>query len=342
MLIRIDLYSAHGLDPHANCAVLSEQLDVTIGSIDLRDTVYRSRLERARTILADPHRRATYDRLLNDPTAIVDERTLDDLAGRPSTLQPRRPHLTKALGGAAVLLTLVVVVIVIVLVTTVGGGDDDKNTAAPAASPGASSGQAAFSPKLNSASFTSKWRDKKTREYVTPPQSIKVVGSLDVRKDVESIGYGPAEQSMPKIAKYADTESSFPRNPAISIAADADGDLRLSWGCETMYSPPDGATCGNYNMRVDISGAKPRVVSSAAERIGPYVESSDSQSANVEALSVSNPEVLPRSIMGTDKYTDAPTALVLGAVQPRTSSSTVYFLVPDSLKIYIGELHSTR
>lgn len=252
-----------------------------------------------------------------------------------------KPQFPKWLLIGAAAAAVVVIIVVVAVVASTGGGDDSDSPAETAGT-STSSAQSAFVPKLDSADFAARWRDKETGEYVTPPQSIKVVGSLDVSGEVESIGYGSIEQSMPKRANYAQTESSFPRNPAISIVADTDGDLRVAWGCETSYAEPEGANCQNYTLTVDVSESQPRVVKAAAERVGSYVEADDSTTTKVAAMSVSNPEQLPASIMGTDKTTGAPTALVLGAVQPEEDSATVYFVVPDALKIFIGELHSTR
>lgn len=249
-------------------------------------------------------------------------------------------------GGAA---AVVAVVVVVILVITMSGGSDDNDNVGGAAGAGATVGAdtgvasgTKFVPNLGNAEFADGWRDKKTNEIVTPPQRIKITDSLDLTDKVESIGYGANEQSLPKIAKNAATESSFPRNPAISILADADGDLRLFWSCETIYNDPAGANCHSYNMTVDISGAAPVVTDAAPTSPGPIDEAKTALTVDVQNMAVANTEELPASVLGTDKGTGATTALVLGAVQPRESSAKVYFLVADSLKLYVGELESSR
>ncbi|PZU04667.1 MAG: hypothetical protein DI630_00695 [Gordonia sp. (in: high G+C Gram-positive bacteria)] len=243
------------------------------------------------------------------------------------------------IGGAAAVVAIVVVVILVITVSG-GGGDDDGNTGTGGVGPISSSPAETFDPNLNMASFIDRKNSK--NEYVTPPQHITVTDSLDLKTEVEAIGYGPIEQSMPKIAKYADTDSSFPRQDT-NIAADDNGKLRMFWQCEMMYKTPAGADCSHrYNMTLDISGPTPRVIDSAPTAVGDYDAAPGAVRLNAQRVSVSNPQELPDSILGTDKLTGAPTVFVLNAVQPRESASTVYFVVPDSLKLYVGTLESSR
>lgn len=246
-------------------------------------------------------------------------------------------------GGAT---AVIAIILVLVLVISLNGGGDDSDSAVSEigakTSVSTSSKATTFVPNLLHASFRSGWQNKRTKEPVTPPQRITITDSLDLTKEVEAIGYGPIEQSMPKLGKVAETDSSFPRRPAIMILPDANGDLHLSWRCETMIEKPAGANCSSYNMTLDISSPVPVVTHSAPTSVGSFGGSSVSLTENESRMSVSNPEELPESPLGTDKATGGTTVLMLSAVQPRESAATVYFLVPDSLKLYVGELESSR
>lgn len=255
-----------------------------------------------------------------------------------------RPGVPRSviLGGAGAVVAVIVVVILVMSLS--GGGDENPNAGSEGAQSSTSSSAETpeFTPVLQEALFGDGWYDKATNKPVTPPQHITITDSVNLTADVESIGYGPIEQSMPKIAKHAETEASFPRNGPVKIDADKDGALRVYWSCETMYKKPEGADCSTtYNMTVDISGAEPRVVAKERDLVD-YTTSSTSTRVDARALAVSNPEKLPPSPLGTDKATGATTVLMLSAVQPNESRSKVYFLVPDSLDLYVGELESSR
>ncbi len=275
----------------------------------------------------------------------------DQPGARPGLPSPEPPYNPRPsvprsviLGGAAAVVAVIVVVILVVSLS--GGGDESPNGASDGAETSISSNTETprFAPVLSNAAFTrSGWYDKATQEPVAPPQRITITGSIDLRADVESIGYGPVEQSMPKIAKYADTDSSFPRNPAVTLLVDDKGSLRMFWSCETMYDKPVGANCGTpYNLTLDISGTEPVVVSKATGSVDYGSESTTSSREEDGNMSVSNPDRLPSSTLASDERTGATTAMVLGAVQPNESRSKVYFVVPDSLELYVGELESSR
>lgn len=273
---------------------------------------------------------------LQGPTDMTQDPPLRNAKPGSSAKLPR----TSLVGGTAA-----AVAAVAILAISLSGCSDSSSSAGLISTTEMSAATTeqvpSFSPQIHNAEFGG-WRDKKTNEIVTPPQRIKIVDSLDLTEKAESIGYGAAEQSMPKIAKYAATESSFPRNPAVNMLADADGDLRVFWACETMYNDPAGTNCHSYNLTVDISGSSPVVIDAAPNSPGPLTEAKTALSVDVQNMAVSNPEDLPASALGTDKGTGAPTVLVLGAVQPRENSAKVYFLVMDSLKLYVGELESSR
>lgn len=246
--------------------------------------------------------------------------------------------------GALVTAALVVLVVIVVI----GSGSDADNAGgdsdgAKVTLPGTTTEETpSFTPEIFSAEFSG-WTNKKTGEIVTPPQRIKITGSLDLTETVESIGYGPAEQSMPKIAKTAATESSFPGNRQASLLATDDGSLRLMWACATMREKPDGANCKNrYDIVVDVSGSAPVVKSSVADSTSTDSEAKDALDVEFQNMAMADPSTLPASVLGTDKSTGAATATVLHAVQPRKSSAKVYFIVSDSLKLYVGELESNR
>ena len=90
----IDLYAAHGLDRSATSAELAATLTAQLDSVDQYDTVNRGRVETARAILGDTQRRATYDGLLSDPAAHIDERVLASIASGAPTLQHGDDQLT--------------------------------------------------------------------------------------------------------------------------------------------------------------------------------------------------------------------------------------------------------
>lgn len=245
-------------------------------------------------------------------------------------------------GAAAVAAVVVVVILVISLNGGSGGSGDDSDTGSGAGS-GVTTSAAQFVPNVGNAEFGEPWRDKKTNEIVTPPQHIKITDSVDLTEKIESIGYGTNEQSLPKLAKNAATDTSFPSNPAIKMFASTDGTLRLNWRCETYSRHPASANCQDgYSLTVDVTGSVPAVVDASANNGESAPESKTSQGVSVQNMAVADPEELPASALGTDKGTGATTVLMLGAVQPRESSAKVYFLVPDSLKLYVGELESSR
>lgn len=139
---KIDLYATHRLDPAAPPTALLQQLDAE--AANTRDRLQRNRIATARTIIADPQRRATYDRYLADPSAEITETTLSQISGRPvptgGPLGSHRGVLALGIVAASVVLALVVA---IVIVATTGG--DDAPTNAAASSSAAASQQASQS-----------------------------------------------------------------------------------------------------------------------------------------------------------------------------------------------------
>ncbi|MET3959868.1 hypothetical protein ABIE52_006803 [Rhodococcus sp. OAS809] len=245
--------------------------------------------------------------------------------------------------AGAMATAMLIVLVTIVIVVLAGDSDADNGSDATTGANASSTENApSFTPEIYSAEF-SVWRDKKTNEIVTPPQRIKITDSLDLTETVKSIGYGPAEQSMPKIAKTAATDSSFPGNQQARLFASADGTLRLWWSCATMRDKPEGADCKNrYDVVVDISGSAPRVASALADGPGLGAEANGALTVESEKMAIVDSAQLPASVLGTDKGTGATTVMVLSAAQPREGSAKVYFIVPDSLKLYVGELESNR
>lgn len=124
---KINLYATHRLDPAAPPGTLLQQLDAE--AANTRDRLQRSRIATARAIVADPAKRATYDRYLTDPQAEITEATLAAISGRPvPSAGPLGNRSTKlALGILAGFLVLALIVAVVIVATA---GDDEPVNAA--------------------------------------------------------------------------------------------------------------------------------------------------------------------------------------------------------------------
>jgi hypothetical protein len=123
--------------------VLLQQLDNEAART--RDRLQRSRIATARAIIADPQRRAAYDRHLADPSVEITEETLAQISGRPvptaGPLSGQRGVLALGIAAGSLVLALVVA---IAIVATAGGDDGD-----PPASAAAASSAADASPQQN-------------------------------------------------------------------------------------------------------------------------------------------------------------------------------------------------
>ena len=250
---------------------------------------------------------------------------------------------TVLIGGAS---AVAVVVLVVVIALTGKSVDDSASAGETAAgtSGAATTSAVAFVPNLLSAKFGDGWLDKKTNEAVTPPQRIRITGSLDLTEAAEAIGYGANEQRLPKNTKYAFTDSSFPvNNQSVRMYTGSDSALHLSWNCEFVPNHPDGEDCQEvYRVSFDVSGSEPAVAGAANSTRELPVGSRTSVDIQKVHVVVANPSELPESALGRDKATGAETVFLLAATQPRESSAKVYFVVPDSLELYVGELESSR
>lgn len=278
-----------------------------------------------------------------------------DLPGHPADpalSQPPynpKPSLWSSVPRSVLAGAAAVAVVLVILVTTLSGGDSDGGGAGASGAVAAEAGAdtttpATFVPLLYNAQFTG-WRDTKTQQPVAPPQHIRITGSLDLSDQAELIGYGAAEQRLPKHAG-ATTDSSFPiptGSPPVRMYTDIDNVLHLSWLCQFVVNDPDDENCQEvYHIAFDVSGSEPVVVTASNsvrdlrnELIGaPYTTST--------LVSVVDPSELPTSTLGVDKGTGADTVGLLAAAQPRETSAKVYFVVADSLKLYFGELEPSR
>lgn len=229
------------------------------------------------------------------------------------------------------------------VVALTGCSGSDSAGADTVVSTGTTTSAAEFVPDLFNAEFSDGWRDKKTQQPVTPPQRIRITGSLDLTEAAESIGYGAAERRLPKKAD-ATTDSSFPINAnSVRMYTDTDNVLRLSWTCEVVADDPDGENCQKaYRIAFDVSGSEPAIVETT-NTVGPQPdELMDSTTLTYPRVVVADPTQLPKSVMGTDRATGATTALLHVVAQPRDGLAKVYFVVTDSLKLYFGELEPSR
>ncbi|OUS97428.1 hypothetical protein CA951_03545 [Rhodococcus sp. NCIMB 12038] len=248
-------------------------------------------------------------------------------------------------GGAAA-----VVAVVVILVITLSSGDGGAGGGGAAAGTENGTGAVAttpaskFVPDIMNAEFGDGWTDKTTKEAVTPPQGIKITGSLDLTEAAQSIGYGAAEQRLPKNANGATTDSSFPVNDnSVRMYTDTDNVLHLSWNCEFVAHDTDSGNCREvYHIAFDVSGSEPAILSTSNSVRGLPGESSASMGVASARVAVTDPSQLPESVVGRDKATGADAALLRVAAQPRETSSKVYFVVADSLKLYFGELEPSR
>ncbi|MEP9391123.1 hypothetical protein ABLE94_02540 [Gordonia sp. VNK1] len=138
-MTKIDIYTAHRLDPAAPPSALLQQLDNEASQT--RDRLQRNRIATARAIIADPQRRATYDRYLADPSAEVTETTLAQISGRPvpsaGEVGSRNTKLALGIVAASVVLALVVAIVIV----ATAGGDENSPTNAAASSSAAASQQ---------------------------------------------------------------------------------------------------------------------------------------------------------------------------------------------------------
>ncbi|WP_137726595.1 hypothetical protein [Prescottella subtropica] len=279
-----------------------------------------------------------------------------DHQGRPGgPAQPQPPYNPKPslwssvprsvlAGGAA---AVVAVVVVLVIVVTGGGGDNDGAGAVAGAEAGTSTSTtpaSKFVPDLFDAAGSH--YDKKTDKRIAPPQRIAITGSLDLTEWAESIGYGAAEQRLPKNGQYVATDSSFPTfqgTPQVSLFTDKNNVLHLSWSCQFIPNDPDNENCQEvYRIAFDVSGSEPAMLTASNSIRDRPSELLTAIEVTNSLVAVADLSQLPASARGTDKWTGADTVSVLAASQPREGSTKVYFVVPDSLKLYFGELEPSR
>lgn len=97
---KINLYTAHSLPAASSCEELMQQLTAQLDSVDEYDTVNRGRVETARAVLGDPQRRTTYDSLLADPAAHIDEQVLASIASGASSAPTQPPVAFQPLPGS--------------------------------------------------------------------------------------------------------------------------------------------------------------------------------------------------------------------------------------------------
>lgn len=239
---------------------------------------------------------------------------------------------------------VVAVVVIVVVVALTGGSDGGSAGGQNSATGSADSSESAFVPDLFKTEFNSGWRDKETGKPVTPPQHIKLTGSLDLTEYAESIGFGAAERALSKKQDYAATDSSFPlKNNSVNLFTNDDGLLYLTWRCEVVYGDPVFENCeGFHYLAFDISGSEPVVVAAANGYSKDPSVLHGSKSTQSSRITVSNPSELPASMQGSDRSTGADVVLTLGAAQPDPDSAQVYFVVGDSLTLYSGELEKSR
>lgn len=231
------------------------------------------------------------------------------------------------------------------VVALTGCSGSDSAGADTVVSTGTTTSAAEFVPDLFNAEFSDGWRDKKTQQPVTPPQRIRITGSLDLTEAAESIGYGAAERRLPKKAG-ATTDSSFPiptGSPPVYMYTDTENVLRLSWSCQFVAYDPDGENCKEvYRIAFDVSGSEPAIIETTNTVGSQPDELTKSTTLTDRRVVVTDPTQLPKSVMGTDRATGAATALLRVVAQPRDGLAKVYFVVTDSLKLYFGELEPSR
>ena len=233
---------------------------------------------------------------------------------------------------------------------------------------GEAAGSAEFVPNLQNAEFGDGWTDETTNQAVTPPQRIRITGSLDLTETAESIGYGVKERRLPRTSADAITDSSFPPSGnRIDMVTGRDDVLHLSWVCEWVPDHPDAENCKHYNVSFDVSGSEPEMLAASnsydlpEERSGsttltepsagpgftgpgrPRFVVTDARGWRIGSWCVAwCPPELPASVVDTDKATGATTAALRVVTQPKKTSANVYFVVNDSLTLYFGELEPSR
>lgn len=178
----LDLYRIYGLDPQAGAPELAQRLTSQLNATDPRDTLVRSRIKTARTILGGPQR-AQYDQHLADPEApTIDEGALAAMAGQ-SVPAPERSGLAgafahprvKLLASVAGALTLLLVILAAVIATSSDNGDKADNAAAP----GIASNSATASTSTNCWVTTSELlRNTRWSRATTPGYSLLLTDQI--------------------------------------------------------------------------------------------------------------------------------------------------------------------
>lgn len=199
----IDLYSIYQLDrrqpPEALAAALTTQLNAT----DPRDALSRSRIDTARAILGDPHRRARYDAALADPKApIIDESALAAIAGRPMPA-PARTGLAGAFASrqvrvlSAITAALALVLVVGITAVACSGGGDSTPTAASngsGQSTSTASGNSSCQPESNTKLNLAYWKASRS----STPSRVVVL-----RKKIDLPGQYPFDDKLTVGVSYA-------------------------------------------------------------------------------------------------------------------------------------------
>lgn len=347
----IDLYRIYQLDRQQPPEALAQQLTERLSATDPSDSPTRGRIETARVILGDSQRRAIYDQQLVDPSGPpVTEQTLAALAGRPV---PAAPSITrtnllattqgKILAGGAAAVALILLLAIVVV--SVSGGDEDSGGDAVTATSGEGSSDGSASeeeitPNIIHAKVGT-MVDKRTGRDVIPPQRIRITENVDFAETADSIGYDEIQQARCGALPTGKTGAS-----AYVTRYDQ---LVTEWRCDDTY----------YAIVFDIGGDSPVVAEAAqgtVDRDGYYSDPliervwnrSDPAFArkaavfdvNDEGLIVDAPEQLPVTAVSVAQSIGVKQANVIAAIQVEEDEPRTYFLVPDSLSLWVGELEA--
>ena len=356
----VALYVIHRLDRRQSPAELAAQLTSELTRTDPRDQLARSRIETARVILGDPQRRARYDRQLDDPSAPeITEQTLAQLSGRPAPTAPSGLFATTKVKVMAVLtVALAIALTIAVSAVACSSGGDGGSTAAKGSARTDGTTTQAIAPNLISARLDS-----------DPTQKVVISGSVDLSATVAKLGYTGdlpnLDRDLPMGEKPNTGKSvgnSLPWTDT-AVTATSDGQqIWIQWTCAS-HSPTDPPPCVDrlYGILLDARGTDTTIIDSTTG-YGRDVTGADKVPADVGRLY--DTPLLTRMHSGRTLASDAPSAetfatsdadqlpqaarihsrdgvsgaSVLGSVQPQDSFPYVYFVAPDSLRLWIGKL----
>lgn len=349
----IDLYRIYQLDRQQPPEALAQQLERQLVATDPSDSLTRGRIETARVILGDPSRRAVYDQQLGDPSGPpITEQTLAALAGRPV---PAASPLTlsgllastqgKILAGGAAAVALIL--LLVIAVAAISGDEDGGGAATATSGEGSSDGSASeeeITPNLFYANVGGTVH-KRTGRDVIPPQRIRITESVNFAQAAESIGYDEIQQARCGAPPTTGQTNLIGASAYVTTY----DQLVTRWGCDGIY----------YAVVFDIGGESPVVAEAAQgtvdrdgyysdpliERIWNGNDPAFARKASVfdmkdEGFIVDSPDQLPVTAVSVAKTIGVKQATVITAIQVEEDESRVYFLVPDSLSVWVGELEA--